>query len=318
MCFSAQASFDLNELKREYDALIDYQLFADLLEQRLTNSAIKIPKAMEANFLAPTTAIEEQIAKSIHQFRKTEAGRLEAELFKQTKRLADAERKLQSRETKSARDSQRIATKKIKWSKGKLADLRRENLEAKDSRIFPFQYVAVVVRENGQNWIRPMRYHCRPAGKPASYDRRFDGLYNARRDNLRGFWKGQFGESHALMRITGFYENVARHDFERRDLKAGEKPENLVLAFHSQEQAMTVACLWSHWKQPGLPSLDSFAAITDEPPPEVAATGHDRCVIVLSDAAASKWLEPETMEPEELDAILDDRPSLYYEHRIAA
>ncbi|ORE89447.1 hypothetical protein ATO7_06190 [Oceanococcus atlanticus] len=318
MCFSAQASFDLDKLKREYDALIDYQVFADILEQRLTNNAIKIPKAMEANFLAPTTAVEERIANSIYQFRKAESERLEAELFKQTKRLADAERKLQCKTTKAALDSQRIATKKITWAKGKLADLRREKVEAKDSRIFPFQYAAVIVRKSGQNWIRPMRYHCRPSGKPASYDRRFDGLYNARRDNLRGFWKGQFGNSHALMRITGFYENVARHDFERRALKEGEKPENLVLAFHSQERAMTVACLWSHWEQPDQPPLDSFAAITDEPPPEVSATGHDRCVIVLRDEAASKWLGSEAMAPEEIDAILDDRPSLYYEHRVAA
>ena len=38
---------------------------------------------------------------------------------------------------------------------------------------------------------------------------------------------------------------------------------------------MYVACLWSHWQE-GNEELDSFAAITDEPPPEIAAAGHDR------------------------------------------
>ncbi|ORE88777.1 hypothetical protein ATO7_02840 [Oceanococcus atlanticus] len=318
MCFSAQVSADLSELQEHFEAQIDYQVFADILEQRLTNSAIKIPKALEANFMEPSTGIEEHIASLIQQHRKAETSRLEAVLFKQTKRRADAERKLQIKETKTARESLRIATKKIKWAKGKLADLVRNTLEPKDSRIFPFQYAAVVVRENGQNWIRPMRYHCRPAGKPASYDRRYDGLYNARRDNLTGFWKGQFGHSHGLIRITAFYENVARHDFENRDLKPGEKPENMVLAFHSEVEAMTVACLWSRWEKPDQPSLTSFAAITDEPPPEVAATGHDRCVIVLTEQAAGDWLEPGQATLEDLDAVLNDRPSLYYRHKIAA
>ena len=32
-----------------------------------------------------------------------------------------------------------------------------------------------------------MRYQCRLAGKPAFYDVKFPGTYNARRDNLEGF-----------------------------------------------------------------------------------------------------------------------------------
>ena len=44
---------------------------------------------------------------------------------------------------------------------------------------------------------------------------------------------------------------------------------------------MLVACLWSHWKAPGQPDLLSSAAITDEPPPEVAAAGHDRSIVPI-------------------------------------
>ena len=43
---------------------------------------------------------------------------------------------------------------------------------------------------------------------------------------------------------------------------------------------MLVASLWSHWKD-GEEELDSFAAITDEPPAEVAAAGHDRCIVPI-------------------------------------
>lgn len=39
-----------------------------------------------------------------------------------------------------------------------------------------------------------------------------------------------------------------------------------------------VACLWTRTEIPGADGLWSFAAITAEPPPEVAAAGHDRCV----------------------------------------
>ena len=56
--------------------------------------------------------------------------------------------------------------------------------------------------------IKPMRYGCRPAGKPAFYDVKYPGTYNARRDNLQGFWKNQFGHTHGLIVVNAFYENV--------------------------------------------------------------------------------------------------------------
>lgn len=41
-----------------------------------------------------------------------------------------------------------------------------------------------MVMEHGQRVIKPMRYQFRIAGKPASYDVKYAGTYNARRDNL--------------------------------------------------------------------------------------------------------------------------------------
>jgi len=45
---------------------------------------------------------------------------------------------------------------------------------------------------------------------------------------------------------------------------------------------MLVACLWSRWSGGGEPDLLSFAAISDERPPEVADAGYDRCIIPIN------------------------------------
>lgn len=44
---------------------------------------------------------------------------------------------------------------------------------------------------------------------------------------------------------------------------------------------MSVARLWSCWVGLDGEALLSFAAITDEPPAEVAAAEHDRCFIPI-------------------------------------
>jgi hypothetical protein len=74
-----------------------------------------------------------------------------------------------------------------------LTDLRRTEPTADDNRIFPMVYAGVIIKKADENVLNPMRYFCRPAGKPAFYDKKFPGLYNARRDNLERFWSDQFG-----------------------------------------------------------------------------------------------------------------------------
>jgi putative SOS response-associated peptidase YedK len=81
---------------------------------------------------------------------------------------------------------------------------------------------------------------------------------------------------------------------------------------------MAVACLWSHWQAEGEPELWSFAAITDEPPAEIAAAGHDRCIIPIKPENIDAWLNPDPENLVALYAILDDRERPYYEHRLAA
>ncbi len=319
MCFSAQIEQNLKTLERMFDARVDEAAFETLFAARLRNPSLKVCRALEASFEAPENAVQQRIHELILAHRRERMAALETALFEQKQRLATARRKLELKETRAAREHERIASKKIAALLKSRETLKSAQLQPADSRIFPFYHAPLIVCQQGEFLIRPMRYHCRPAGKPASYDRRYGGLYNARRDNLRGFWKAQFGHSHAIALIWGFYENVARHDFEQRDLAPGEKPRNLVLHFIPPAgQALQIACLYSQWRKAGEAALDSFAAVTDTPPPEIAATGHDRCVIGLTPDAARQWLKPENLCLDAAEALLDQRPQLVFEHQVAA
>lgn len=319
MCYSAQIRADYRDYTRLFGAHLSIKEFVKLFYGR-QEAKLKIPKALEAAFERDASTPEElEIRGLIEAFKADRAMALEQELFAQRKRLADAERTLQTKQTKSALDSQRIATAKISKARLDLEDLRRTELLDRDSRIFPGVYAPVMVVRDGQKVVLPMRYQCRPAGRPASYDVQYPGTYNARRDNLEKFWRGHFGVTHGIMIVNAFYENVKRHDMEHRELAPDEKPENVVLEFKpSPPQDMLVACLWSHWTQDGEPDLLSFAAITDQPPPEVAAAGHDRCIIPIKPEHVDAWLNPDPSNLKALYDILDDRALAYYEHRLAA
>ena len=319
MCYSAQIWADYKRYVRDFGALLSIKEFFDLFWRRNEDPKIKIPKGTDKPFVEAADADGLEIKALIDAFAWEQATKFEQELFKQRKRLADAERVLASKPTKSAAESQRIATSKIEATMGRLADLRRSEPLDRDARIFPGVYAPLMVMEAGQRVIKPMRYQCRPVGKPAFYDVKFPGTYNARRDNLEGFWKDLFGVSHGLMVVNAFYENVNRHRFEGRDMREGEAPENRILEFRPRPtQDMLVACLWSKWSGPGEPDLLSFAAITDEPPPEVSAAEHDRCVIPIKPENIDAWLNPDRKNLAAQYAILDDRERPYYEHRLAA
>jgi putative SOS response-associated peptidase YedK len=319
MCYSAQIVADYRQYVKMFGADVSIREFVDLYWSRAEGTAVKLPKAMDTAFAEPATEGERRIRSMIADFDAAQATRLEQDLFKQRERLADAERTLQTRTTKAATESRRIATNKIDWALTRLADLRRTEPKDRDSRIFPGQYAPVMVMENGRRVIKPMRYQCRPAGKPAFYDMKYPATYNARRDNLEGFWKGQFGHTHGLMLVSSFYENVSRHRLENRPLAEGEKDENVVLQFKpNPPQDMLIACLWSHWQGKGQPDLLSFAAVTDDPPPEIALAGHDRCIIPIKPEHIDAWLNPDPHNLDALYAILNDRHQPYYEYRLAA
>lgn len=319
MCYSAQIAADYHTFTRRYGAVVDIREFVRLYWERQDGSKAKIPRALDMAFASDAMPEARQIHQLVQAYDAGQATTQQQELFKQKQRLADAERTLQTRTTKAATESRRIATEKIAWILGKLADLGRTVPSDQDSRIFPGHYAPVMVWEDGRRVVRPMRYQCRLAGKPALHDVKYPGTYNARRDSLGGYWKELFGYSHGLMVVDAFYENVSRHATEGRALAPGEKEENVVLEFRPDPpQQMLVACLWSRWHQPGQPELLSFAAITDEPPPEIAAAGHDRVIVQIKPANIDAWLNPDASDLAALHAILEDRERPYYAHRLAA
>jgi putative SOS response-associated peptidase YedK len=322
MCYSSQIEAEYRKYLNAFGADISIDEYVKLFWERRTNAKIKIPKAMEWEFLNPQnshTDAQRQIKAAIDAFHEAEQTRLEQALFKQRKRLADAERALAVKTTKAASESKRIAQSTIARDMARLADLQRTERKDQDSRIFPGYYAPLLVMEQGRLVVKPMRYQCRPAGKPASFDAKFPGTYSARRDNLEKFWKELFGYTHGVLAMTMFYENVDRHRAEGRVLHPGEQAENVIIEFKpNPPHTMYAACLWSHWTGKDEPDLYSFAAITDEPPAEIAAAGLDRCIIPIKPENVSAWLNPDPRNLAAQYAILDDRERPYYEHRLAA
>ena len=308
MCYSAQVEAEFREYQRLTGSDMDIGTYVRTFWWNQDRGAVrrpKVPRAVERDLLANGPG---EVAELIRRWDAWEVDRLTRELFSQRRRVADAERALQTRETRKAREDVRIGTNKARAAQARLEVLKGKESSG-DRRIYPGMHCPVVVSENGRPVVRLMRYQCRPPGKPASFDRRFPGTYSARRDSLEGFWSDLFGQCHAVMIADRFYENV----------EIGGKNQVLEFAPRTGEP-MYIACLWSEWRDPGgrEPDLLSFAAITDEPEPEVAATGHDRTIINIRPEYLDAWLNPDPRDLAGLHAILHDRRHPYYEHRIAA
>ena len=322
MCYSAQIRAEFKKYERELGATMSLKQYVRCFwDRRRDGTWRRIPKGVKAAFAHPRNAAEQELATLVAEGDAEMAHALEAGLFKQKKRLADAERALASRITKKAQSEERIARDKMQAAQRALDDLHRKYLLDRDSRIYPGQYAPVMIVQDGKRVVVPMRYQCRLPGWNEAMERKYPGTYNARRDNLGKTWGKLFGHRHGIMVVSAFYENVARHKTEHRELAPDEKAENVVLEFRpNPPHDMLVACLWSHHEGNARDEgeLYSFAAITDEPPVEIAAAGHDRCVIPLKPENLDAWLNPDPGELSALQSLLDDRDRPYYEHRMAA
>lgn len=60
--------------------------------------------------------------------------------------------------------------------------------------------------------------------------------------------------------------------------------------------------------------LTVFALLVRKTPPEVAAAGHDRCIINIKPENVDAWLTPRGRTAAELQAILSDRETPVYEN----
>jgi len=163
----------------------------------------------------------------------------------------------------------------------------KENMQADpkhfkyEPRIYPGYWAPVLISEQNENFVVPLRYRVRPAGSQEEMPSRYN-VFNARIDSLysRTTWKNLIGRRHGLLVAEKFYEWV-------EDSKTGKKK---VVAFHPTiEQEIFIPVLWDYWTD-GRDHIASFALITDEPPQEVIDAGHDRCPIDLSDQGIDSWV----------------------------
>jgi len=299
MCYSAMVEEDHRSYLRLLKGYIDFEQFYEMYVRRRLDRGIRFPRGIDRNFDNPKSDIERSIKALIDEYRTSEATKLETQIFTQKKRLADAERKLAEKETKGALNDKRIATDKIARVIGKLPLLKSSQPHEADRRIFPLNYVPIVIHEGDRNVVRLARY---------GVDHENKGLYNARRDNLSRYWGREFAHTHAVMIAYEFFENVDR---------AGR---NAVLHFVPKPAGpMYVACLYVETTDPKTGTkLLSFAAITDDPPPEVLAVGHDRMIINMKPENVERWLTPHGRSADELQTILSDRQKPYYEHEVMA
>jgi hypothetical protein len=123
MCYSAQIEAAYQKLVRMTGATVSLQEFAALYAHDPGKKRPKTPKAMDDAFRAGTSLAERAVWAEIQQWNQAEAAILEQELFANRKRLADAVRSLQAKETKKAREDVRIAGNKIERAMSKLGDL---------------------------------------------------------------------------------------------------------------------------------------------------------------------------------------------------
>lgn len=308
MCYSAQIEASYKAYVRKYGAHIDIHEYVRIANRDLKKAREwgKVPIAVARAFDGAETADEQEISASFRRGLALQIKDELAEIATLQDRLAQAEAKLASpKPTKKAADDKRIATSKIKQAQRRIDDLQRLDLVPSDSRMWPGSIVPVMIVRDGKRVVTPMRYRCRPWYVDEKFEKDRPGTYNARMDSLETFWRPLFGRNHAVVIVNAFYETVDR------DGKATE------IRFTPQdEEPMLVACLWSEWGD-GDDRMVSFAIITDEPPPEVVAAGHDRMIVRIRPEDLDAWLDPEPGNLQALYDIFDRRPRPYYEHALS-
>jgi hypothetical protein len=126
MCYSAQILADYRRYVRQFGAGMSLEDFAQLYLGLVEGaSKAKVPKSMDAAFLDSAGGELEGVRELVAQYNANRTAALEQELFRQRKRFADAERSLQTRATKAATESRRIAADKIEATLRRLEDIAR-------------------------------------------------------------------------------------------------------------------------------------------------------------------------------------------------
>lgn len=323
MCYSAEVVADFRNYQR-YGGTLDLKAFVDLFfHQGKKGSFTKlVPKAVRDAFDRATSRDENDVKAAVVQAYRDVVLHYEEIVAEQTERLLKAQAKLAKKPTKTAENEARIAQNKINDARERIAEAEQT---AKDhdgfARIWPGHFCPILIRDpaTGERKIVPARYRCRLIGWSDQDERMKPGTYNARMDSLKTAWRGIFGHFHGVVVARRFYESVLLHDNQQRALAPGEREQNIEIIFSPEpSQDMLLACLYRYVEPAqGEDGFYTFAAVTREPPPEVLAAGHNRCVIPLRPENLDAWLDPDPRNLGEQFAILDRPIDAYYQHELA-
>lgn len=317
MCYSTMVERDIRKLERQYGAKIDYDSFLQTYQMRSQNHDLKIPNGLDDFFHSVETPVSKEIRSLQREHEKYLAEERRLEIATTEKEIKELETKIGKKPTKTAQHKLGVKQRKLNSLLKKEATsgiAKLSNGTEGTYRIYPFDLVPVVQLEKGKRIVRPMRYRILPKSGveiPSKYN-----LFNARRDSIfhetkpgerDKIWKSMIGETHAVFPFVRFYEWVE-----------GKNGKSVEIFFTAKGfDSMWSAALFEETKTPfGL--VRSFAMVTDDPPPEVRAAGHDRCPVFLQNEAVDLWLEPKGKSLNQLDALLDQKQETYFNHEVAA
>lgn len=302
MCYSALVDRELRKAEKEYEATINDESFRDLYCMRELDTSIKIPDGMEQSFIEHGGSTGKLIKQSVDRYRRAEQIALNDEAQVLRQEIEALESTIALKPTKTAQNKLGVLNRKLTKINNKIESPNSTG----DYRIYPYYFAPVIIQNDRRREIVPMRYRILPrtgVEVPNQYN-----VFNARRDSLTTAknWKPLFGKKHAIFPFIRFFEWVERE---------GKKVE---LSFSPDYESMWAACLYEEYQHPELGLIRSFAMVTDEPPKEIAQTGHDRCPVFLREDLISDWLTPKKKTLEELVALLSEKQPAYYSHAMAA
>lgn len=301
MCYSARIRPNPYEIAEKFRASVDLDSFEALFRLRLKEPTLKVPHGLDRFFLHAKESAAARLAPMVKDFHAEEKERRRAEI-----RATEEEIKaLAGSSAASARKKLEVRERRREKLVAKLAH-GIDDISPLDDRIYPLYYAPVVAEGKQGRKVVPMRYRLRgPDGGevPSQYN-----VFNARLDSLETArtWRPLFGRTHAIFPFTQFYEWVERDG----------KKEEIYFSPESRE-LMWAASLFGIAKG-AHGTLLSFAMVTDDPPPEVAAAGHDRCPIFLREDQLEGWLRPAGKSAESLKKLLRLKEKAYYLNGLAA
>lgn len=203
-------------------------------------------------------------------------------------------------------------------------------------QIYPGHYAPVIFERDGERHVMPMRYG---AYAPFDMGQRQYTTFNARRDNLTSpFWSEAFLRHHGFVVLKAFYEWVevkdlltagcvsieqvqaefARQAAERKSKleAAGKKwkptpterkdprERKIVIEFRPTAGTDVLAPVIFSFHHLADGEDAGFAIVTDEPPPFVAAAGHDRCPVFMPPESLPDWLDLRGKSAKDMDELL--------------